>query len=127
MSSTDPKDNVEEVETEEVPTTGTPEEHLNKDSNDFIINMVSEVIQFAKKNPHRITVINHYNTFYENYPALVNMIIDDPYNFDFKRLVEMLSIREKIVQKEVSYDDASLYVGEKYYEEFVKPKLDADK
>ena len=89
--------------------------------------MVSEVIQFAKKNPHRINVINNYTSFYENYPALVNMIIDDPYNFDFKRLVEMLSIREKIVQKEVSYDDASLYVGEKYYEEFVKPKLDGDK
>ena len=44
-------------------------------------------------------------------------------NFDFKRLVNMLSIREKVVNKEVSYDDASLYVGEKYYNEFVKPKI----
>ncbi len=99
------------------------DEHLNKDSNDYIINMVTEVIEFAKRNRHRVTVINNYEKFYENYPSLVNLIIDDPFNFDFKRLVNMLSIKEKVINKEVSYDDASLYVGEKYYNEFVKPKI----
>lgn len=99
------------------------DDKLNKDSNDYIVNMVTEVIEFAKRNRNRITVINNFETFYENYPALVNLIIDDPFNFDFSRLISMLSIREKVLNKEVSYDDASLYVGEKYYEEFVKPKI----
>ena len=54
------------------------------------------------------------------------MIIDDPYNFDFKRLLEMLKVREKVRSNEISYDDASLYMGERYYNEYVKPKLEGN-
>ena len=39
-----------------------------------------------------------------------------------KRVVEMLKVREKIKKKEISYDDASLYMGQRYYEEFVEGK-----
>ena len=96
---------------------------LNKDSNDNIINMISAVINYVKTGKSRVQVINEFMDFYQNYPSLVTLIIDDPYNFDMKRVVEMLKVRDKIKKKEISYDDASLYMGQRYYEEFVDGKV----
>ena len=96
---------------------------MNKDSNDFIIKKVVEVIEYMKTEKNRPKIIFHFENFYEDYPALVNLIIDDPNNFDFKRLLEMLKVRDKVRSNDISYDDASLYMGERYYDEYVKPKL----
>jgi len=95
---------------------------LNKDTNNYIINTISAVINYVKTGKSRVEVINEFMDFYQNYPSLVTLIIDDPYNFDMKRVVEMLKVREKIKKKEISYDDASLYMGQRYYEEFVEGK-----
>ena len=98
---------------------------MNKDSNDLILKNVAEVIEYCKQNgSNRAMLSEKYKDFYEAYPALVNLIADDPYNFDFKRLIEMLKIREKVTNNEVKYEDASLYMGQKYYDEYVKPKIE---
>ena len=39
----------------------------------------------------------------------------------------MLNVREKVVKKDVNYDDASLYMGQRYYDEFIKGKVPEDK
>jgi len=98
---------------------------MNKDTNDKILKNVAEVIEFCKQNgSNRAKISEQYKDFYEVYPALVNLIADDPYNFDFPRLIEMLKVREKVTNKEVDYEDASLYMGQRYYDEYVKPKLE---
>ena len=43
-----------------------------------------------------------------------------------KRIIEMLNVREKVVKKDVSYDDASLYMSQRYYDEYVKGNVKED-
>ena len=35
------------------------------------------------------------------------MISEDPYNFDMNRLMQMLNLKERVANKEISYKDAS--------------------
>lgn len=72
-------------------------------------------------------MIDSSDTFKEfslDYPALFNMIIDDPLNFDINRLKFMLNMKSKIDNNEVSNEDATKEIGEKYYDEFVKNKVE---
>ena len=50
------------------------------------------------------------------------MIIDDPLNFDMKRLEYMLMMKSKI-DNEMSNEATCKEVGEHYYNEFVKTRL----
>lgn len=104
------------------------ESKLNKDSKEYIINMILEVLDYTRNNSvSRIGVIEKFTEYYENYPALITKIIDDPHNFEMKRIIEMLNVREKVVKKDVSYDDASLYMGQRYYDEYIKGKTPDNK
>ena len=58
------------------------------------------------------------------YPSLFRMIIDDPRNFNLNKLKNMLSMKDKIENKEVTYDTANKSIGLEYYNEYVKPKVD---
>tara|TARA_B110000977_G_C11071649_1_gene489732 strand:- start:1283 stop:1642 length:360 start_codon:yes stop_codon:yes gene_type:complete len=103
------------------------ENKLNKDSKEYIIKMILEVLDFTRNNSFsRIAIIEKYTEYYENYPALITKIVDDPHNFEMKRIIEMLNVREKVVKKDVSYDDASLYMGQRYYDEYVKGNVKED-
>jgi hypothetical protein len=64
-----------------------------------------------------------YNEFFLKYPSLAKMVSEDPYNFDMDRLLDMLNLKNKVGNKEISYQDASSGLGYKYYDEFVKPNL----
>lgn len=72
-------------------------------------------------------MIDNCDTFKDfslDYPALFNMIIDDPKNFDLNRLKHMLGMKEKIDNNELSNDEATKEIGQKYYDEFVKNKVE---
>jgi hypothetical protein len=64
-----------------------------------------------------------YSTFFEAYPKLFDLMCKDPYHFERGRLVQMLQMRNRIYNKELSYEQASKNVGKQYYEEFVKPTI----
>ena len=103
------------------------ENKLNKDSKEYIIKMILDVLEYTRNNTtSRIAIIEKYTEYYENYPALITKIIDDPHNFEMKRIIEMLNVREKVVKKDVSYDDASLYMGQRYYDEYIKGNIKED-
>ena len=64
------------------------------------------------------------------YPTLFFQILENPSTFPMYRLDEMLSLKKKIESKETTNERASIQVGQKYYDEFVKDtvaKLDANK
>ena len=58
------------------------------------------------------------------YPSLFRMIIDDPINFDMIKLKRMLSMKDKVDNNEVSYDDANKKIGIEYYNKYVKKHVD---
>lgn len=106
-------------------------------NNNEIINSVNLLIEFTKNKKIQFIKKSSYQeyrqiidkqqifeTFSIEYPQLFNMIIDDPFNFDMKRLEYMLNMKKKIENNDISNDDATKEVGQKYYDEFVKNTVD---
>jgi len=61
-----------------------------------------------------------FTNFHQNYPTLFFSIVERPSSFPLFRLDEMLKIKEKIEENVIEEKDASIYLGQKYYNEFVK-------
>jgi hypothetical protein len=70
-----------------------------------------------------------FTNFHQNYPTLFFSIVEKPSSFPLFRLEEMLNIKEKIENNVIEEKDASVYLGQKYFNEFVKDtvkKLDKE-
>ncbi len=57
-------------------------------------------------------------------PTLFEKVIEDYPHFDLKRLMTMMGVSDRVSNNEMSYEDASKYIGNKYYKEFVEPNID---
>ena len=109
-------------------------EYSNHTKSETILIHVKKLIQHYEhpsmrermKTEHQLCVqeaFEKFNEFFVKYPSLAKMISEDPYNFDMDRLLDMLNLKNKVGNKEISYQDASAGLGYKYYDEFVKPTL----
>ena len=61
-----------------------------------------------------------FTNFHQRYPTLFFSIIENPSSFPIYRLDEMLSLKEKIDNNKLNEQRASIHLGQKYYNEFVK-------
>lgn len=69
---------------------------------------------------------NKFKSLLNQCPTLFYKIIDNPHTFELNRLIQMLNLKNKVDNKEVTHKDASEELGEKYYSEFVKPIIPED-
>ena len=110
---------------------------MNKDSNETILSLVKELIDYYNKPEVKEEMeknkddcikntLDVHGDFFDKYPTLFHMVSNNPYNFEMDRLVEMLNLKNKVTKNEVSYKDASVGIGYKYYDEFVKPNVTTD-
>ncbi len=101
------------------------------ENSDIIKNQVKEIISFCLKkentNMRRDNIDEYkqmcmikFTNFHQNYPTLFFSLIETPSTFPLYRLDEMLKIKEKIEENIIEEKDASVYLGQKYYDEFVK-------
>jgi hypothetical protein len=67
-----------------------------------------------------------FGSFRERYPTLFQILVDNTRGFEESRLIEMLRMRERVSQKNVSYENASIQIGQRYFDEFVKPIVGTD-
>ena len=72
---------------------------------------------------HRM-LTQKYQEFSLTYPGLFNTIVDNPKNFDMGRLKQMLEMKKRVKERELSYEEASTKIGQQYYDEFAKPLVD---
>jgi hypothetical protein len=68
--------------------------------------------------------MRNFPNFHMNYPTLFFSIIENPTTFPIYRLEEMLSLKSKIENNELDDKKASVHMGQKYYDEFVKKTVD---
>ena len=101
------------------------------ESSDVIKKQVSEIITFCIKKENSImrrdnidqykqTCMIKFTNFHQKYPTLFFSIIENPSSFPLYRLDEMLSLKRKIDENEINEQKASVHLGQKYYNEFVK-------
>lgn len=104
-------------------------------SDNKLLQMINNIIKSATSGEmHTLSITNNveyrkrltdsYNDFAISYPALFNTIIDNPTQFDMNRLKQMLSMRKKIQNNDITYEEASTQIGQQYYDEFAKPIVD---
>ena len=108
----------------------------NLNNNEIILGYVKTIIKFINdenlietKNINNDfytnTIKNKFNDFSVRYPGLFNLILNDPNNFEFERLIQMLNLKNSVENKTKSYENASKEIGQTYYDEFVKNKVDS--
>jgi len=71
-----------------------------------------------------------FQHFHGHYPTLFFSLVENPTTFPLYRLNEMLKIKKNIETKKIDKETASIALGQKYYNEFVKEtvqKLDDEK
>lgn len=101
------------------------------ETSEQIRNYVNQMISFCLKKENttmRNNNIDEYKQvcmrkfidFHQKYPTLFFSIIEKPSTFPLYRLNEMLDIKTKIDNKEIEEEKASIQIGQKYYDEFVK-------
>lgn len=102
-----------------------------KETADIIKIQVNEIISHCIKRENiikRNNDINNYKqecmikftNFHQRYPTLFFSIIENPSSFPIYRLDEMLNLKEKIDNNKLNEERASIHLGQKYYNEFVK-------
>ncbi len=65
-----------------------------------------------------------YKDFYESYPILFEMCCKPKNPENTKRLTYMISMLKNIEQNKMTQHIASVNVGQKLYNDFVKPTID---
>jgi len=94
---------------------------LKKDNTSMRKNNIDEYKQLCMRT---------FTNFHQNYPTLFFSIIENPSTFPKYRLDEMLNLKKKIEDNKINEQKASIHLGNKYYNEFVKDtvsKLDDKK
>lgn len=66
-----------------------------------------------------------YPEFAERYEHLFNMACEP--NFEFEKLEYMIRLREKVNTGRMTFENASKQVGQKMFDEYVKPMVDKQK
>ena len=56
----------------------------------------------------------------QKYPTLFFSLIENPTTFPIYRLEEMLTLKKRIETEELTTENASVRVGQQYYDEFIK-------
>jgi len=86
----------------------------------FCLKKENSIIRNKNIDEYKQLCMRTFQDFHQNYPTLFFSIIENPSSFPLYRLEEMLNLKKKIEKNEVDEKKASVYVGQKYYNEFVK-------
>jgi hypothetical protein len=101
------------------------------DSADEIKNKVDRLLKFclSKENTklrntdmelYKKLCMQEFTDFHVNSPTLFFSIVENPSTFPMYRLNEMLNVKKLIENNRITEDKASVALGQKYYNEFVK-------
>lgn len=64
--------------------------------------------------------MREFTFMHQKYPTLFFSLIENPTTFPIYRLEEMLSLKKRIEIEELTTENASVRVGQQYYDEFIK-------
>ena len=64
--------------------------------------------------------MQEFTEFHVNSPTLFFSIVENPSTFPMYRLNEMLNVKKLIENNRITEEKASIALGQKYYNEFVK-------
>ena len=86
-----------------------------------------DILKKSERNEDTIKrqLMEKYPDFSGQYPALFHLVFNpiDNWNEDLKRLTQMVELASRTKKNEISQHDASVEIGTKLEDKYVKPKL----
>jgi hypothetical protein len=112
----------------------TPEQQSQMDRADKIRNDIYGLLQFCLKrdmtqlrnqnmDEYKQVCMRTFTDIHQKYPSLFFMAVENPSSFDRRRFEELLSYKKKVEEEHETYEEVSKQLGERYYEEFVKNRI----
>lgn len=103
----------------------------NVEKADIIKENVEKILEFCllKENrtlrrenmdAYKQKCMREFTFMHQKYPTLFFSLIENPTTFPIYRLEEMLSLKKRIETEELTTENASVRVGQQYYDEFIK-------
>jgi hypothetical protein len=103
----------------------------NVEKADIIKENVEKILEFCliKENrtlrrenidEYKQKCMRQFSFMHQKYPTLFFSLIENPTTFPIYRLEEMLSLKKRIETEELTTENASVRIGQEYYDEFVK-------
>jgi hypothetical protein len=103
----------------------------NVEKADIIKENVEKILEFCllKENrtlrrenmdAYKQKCMREFTFMHQKYPTLFFSLIENPTTFPIYRLEEMLSLKKRIEIEELTTENASVRVGQQYYDEFIK-------
>lgn len=93
-------------------------------TNDEIIKTIKEIrnkIKTSSSNDNYENLKKEYSFFAERYPMLFEISCRND-SFNWNNLNQMLEMRKKLENDEISNDKASVIIGQQYYDKYVNIK-----
>lgn len=103
-----------------------PEEQIEHMSNNEISTIIETISEGVKRSSldndkKKEIFFDKYADFADKYPTLFDMCFDE--KFDISKLRFMLDLRDRVNKKKLTQHDASVEVGKKLVDEFVRGKF----
>ncbi len=104
------------------------------ENSDTIRKNIEDLITFCVKRDNLILkrdnidnykrlMMDKFYYIHQKYPTLFFTVIENPTTFPISRLEEMLCLKKNIENNVTTNDDASVHLGQKYFDEFVKDRI----
>ena len=94
----------------------------------FCVKMENMVLRRENIDNYKRKMMDKFYYIHQKYPTLFFTIIENPTTFPISRLEEMLSLKKQIETNVTTNEQASVQLGQKYFDEFVKDTVkDLDK
>jgi hypothetical protein len=96
----------------------------NKEIKEIVQDIMSVIHENKGKMPHanivnKMTQDEKYKFFIERYPMLFEMVSKES-GFDYSSLEYFLSMREEIIKKNITSEEASKQVGQVWFDKYYK-------
>lgn len=87
-----------------------------------IVQIVKEIYEYNGTQKDKMRIFEKkYTDFKDRYPTLFELSCSS--DFDFQRFQYMMKLREQVITKERTLDNASAEVGQNMFNVYVKPNL----
>jgi hypothetical protein len=86
----------------------------------FCLKKDNTLMRKEKMDEYKQVLMYKFTNFHQKFPTLFFTLIENPSTFPIYRLDEMLKLKQKIEKNEINEEKASVHLGQKYYNEFVK-------
>ena len=94
----------------------------------FCVKRENMILRRENIDNYKRRMMDKFDYIHQKYPTLFFTIIENPTTFPISRLEEMLSLKKQIEINVTTNDEASVHLGQKYFNEFVKDTVkDLDK